>query len=239
MSAEPRILAFDTSGPHCAAALLINGRIVQSFFEDMARGQAERLMPMLEEMLHAEGAVWEELDAIAVGVGPGNFTGIRISVSLARGLALALGIPAIGVSAFEIARGPASRRGAEHQIVTLNGVRETVFLQQFRMGHPVDEPFMLGPGRNNWLDIELPAPPVGTELIGPFAENLMLAFGGGAQDIYPFKSAHIDWPRASSVLARIAAEKLASGSEIAPPAPLYVRPADAAPASDPPPVILP
>ncbi|SMX22774.1 tRNA (adenosine(37)-N6)-threonylcarbamoyltransferase complex dimerization subunit type 1 TsaB [Boseongicola aestuarii] len=239
MTARPRILAFDTSGPHCAAALLIDDKIVQSRFEEMKRGQAEQLMPMLEELLQAEGAVWEELDAIAVGVGPGNFTGIRIGVSAARGLALALQVPAIGVSAFEIARGPASRGGPEHQIVTLNGVRDTVFLQRFRSGHPVDEPFLLGSGRNSWLDTDLPVLPVGTELIGPFAENLMLALGMGAQKLYPFRSADIDWPRASSVLARIAAEKLSDAANIAPPAPLYVRAADAAPASDAPPVILP
>jgi len=68
----------------------------------MARGQAERLMPMLEEMLAQAGHAWRDLAAIGVGTGPGNFTGIRIAVSAARGLSLALGVPAIGVSGFEI-----------------------------------------------------------------------------------------------------------------------------------------
>ena len=106
MRLNPTLLAFDTSAAHCAAALLSGGRIVRAVHEDMTRGQAERLMPMLEELLANEGAVWEELDAIAVGVGPGNFTGIRIGVSAARGLAMSLAIPAIGVSTFKLRADP-------------------------------------------------------------------------------------------------------------------------------------
>ena len=84
-----RLLAFDTSGPHCAAALLL-GDALHLRVDDMARGQAEHLMPMLEEMLAEAHMRWRDLDAIGVGVGPGNFTGIRISVSAARGLALSM-----------------------------------------------------------------------------------------------------------------------------------------------------
>ena len=68
----------------------------------MTRGQAERLMPLLEELLHECGIAWGDLGRIGVGVGPGNFTGIRIGVSAARGLALALEIPAIGVTGFQV-----------------------------------------------------------------------------------------------------------------------------------------
>lgn len=95
------LLAFDTSAAHVAAVLLRDGAIVAAAREDMAKGQAERLMPLLEEVLAKAGAHWSDLDAIAVGIGPGNFTGIRIAVSAARGLALALGKPAIGVSTLE------------------------------------------------------------------------------------------------------------------------------------------
>ena len=95
------ILAFDTSGPYCAAALLSGGITLVSVAEEMTRGQAERLMPLLEEMLAAQGLTWQGLHALAVNVGPGNFTGIRIAVSAARGLALGLDIPAYGVTGFE------------------------------------------------------------------------------------------------------------------------------------------
>jgi tRNA threonylcarbamoyladenosine biosynthesis protein TsaB len=95
------ILGFDTSAAHCAAALLCGPRVVAMRSEEMTRGQAERLMPLLEEVLAEAGIVWGDLARIGVGVGPGNFTGIRIGVSAARGLALALEIPAIGVTGFQ------------------------------------------------------------------------------------------------------------------------------------------
>ena len=69
--------------------------------EPMAKGQAERLLPMLAEMLAEAGAAWADLAAIGVGTGPGNFTGTRIAVAAARGLALGLGVPAEGVGAME------------------------------------------------------------------------------------------------------------------------------------------
>lgn len=94
------ILAFDTSAAHCAAALLRDGQIIARV-EPMSRGQGERLMVLLQEVLDETEINWADLDAIAVGTGPGNFTGIRIAVSAARGLALGLGKPAIGVSNFD------------------------------------------------------------------------------------------------------------------------------------------
>lgn len=95
------VLAFDTSAAHCAAALLLpDGRVVLRD-EPMDKGQAERLMPLLEELLAEAGIGWRDLTRIAVGTGPGNFTGVRISVAAARGLALGLGIPALGISRLE------------------------------------------------------------------------------------------------------------------------------------------
>lgn len=101
MSSEPLILAFDTSAPHVAAALLSGDKIISERIEPMQKGQAERLFSLLEELLTEAKITWSDLSAIGVGVGPGNFTGIRISVSAARGLSLSLGIPAVGVSSFE------------------------------------------------------------------------------------------------------------------------------------------
>ena len=101
MASDPLILAFDTSAAHCAAALLSGDRLAAARAEAMGRGQAERLMPMLQELLDAAGHDWRDLAALGVGTGPGNFTGIRIAVAAARGLALGLGVPAVGVTGCE------------------------------------------------------------------------------------------------------------------------------------------
>ena len=103
----------------------------------MAKGQAERLFPLLEEVLTEAGKTWSDLNAIGVGTGPGNFTGIRISVSAARGLALSLGIPAIGVSGFE-----ALAINAPRPVLSLiDARREQVFAQELSAGG-TQAPFM-------------------------------------------------------------------------------------------------
>jgi len=123
----PLILAFDTSAAHCAAALLSGDQMLQSAVEPMAKGQAERLLVLCQELMaHADVAV-TDLTAIGVGIGPGNFTGIRISVSAARGLALGLGVPAVGVSSFD-----AMRLGTDGPCaVAVGAPRDMVYLQGF------------------------------------------------------------------------------------------------------------
>lgn len=126
----PLILAFDTSVAHVAAALLSGGTVLAERAEPMAKGQAERLFPLLEEVLAEGGATWSDLTAIGVGIGPGNFTGIRISVSAARGLALSLNIPAVGVSSFE-----AQAIDAPRPVLSLvDARRDQVFVQELTDG---------------------------------------------------------------------------------------------------------
>ncbi len=101
MPPDALLLAFDTSAAHCAAALLSGDRVLAEALEPMEKGQAERLMPFLEDLLTHAGLGWHDITALAVGTGPGNFTGVRIAVAAARGLALGLGIPAVGVTRFQ------------------------------------------------------------------------------------------------------------------------------------------
>lgn len=239
MTASPSILTFDTSGPHCAAALLIDGRIVDSRHEEMARGQAERVFPLLESVLAEEGVVWGDLDAIGVGVGPGNFTGTRIAVSAARGLSSALGIPAVGVTGFEALRGDTWYGNREPMIVSLppSRAKSGALLQYFEDGIAIGAPWEEGIFGN-----------------GP---NTGRRFGN-APIVIGYEAAVFDWALTNDEggcvplafephgelsiherIARVAARLLAGADDIPRPAPLYVRPADAAPASDPPPVILP
>ncbi len=189
---RPLILAFDTSAAHCAAALLSGDAILAEAHLDMAKGQAEALMPLLEDLLKQAGHAWRDLDAVAVGVGPGNFTGIRISVAAARGLALGLGVPAIGVSLFEALAFGSS--GAALAVVP--APRGASYVQ------PVEDGALQGAP---W-----------------FSESPVT-------DPRPLLSA-LPQPLAP-VLARIAASKLAAGGILPRPAPLYIRPADAAPAA--------
>ena len=123
---ELPLLAFDTSGPWCAAALLLPDRVIQRL-EPMEKGQAERLVPLLEEVLAEAALNWSDLKALAVCTGPGNFTGVRISVAAARGLALGLGIPAIGVTRLE-----ALAHGLPRPVMVIEDARRgQVYVQLF------------------------------------------------------------------------------------------------------------
>ena len=99
------VLALDTSGPSCAAALArMDGpelRILASRTEVMERGHAERLVPLVGELLGEAGLSWSDLGRVGVTTGPGSFTGVRVGIAAARGLALALGIPAIGIGTLD------------------------------------------------------------------------------------------------------------------------------------------
>ncbi len=195
------ILAFDTSAAQCAAALLCDGSVTLQI-EPMDKGQAERLIPLLEELLASRGKSWTDLTAIAVGTGPGNFTGVRISVAAARGLALGLGIPAIGVTRLE-----ATAFGHPLPITVIEDARRgDVYIQRFTAEGP--EPAQLAKA-----DTEAPLPHTGTGC-------------NGLPEVMPLVAA----------MARIAATRSATPQPR--PAPFYLRGADAAPPSDPPPTIL-
>jgi tRNA threonylcarbamoyladenosine biosynthesis protein TsaB len=94
------ILGIDTSGARCAVAVLTDATVVRRA-EGMERGHAEALMPMVEAALAEAGTEYRGLTRVAVCTGPGSFTGIRIGIAAARGLALGLGVPAVGITRLE------------------------------------------------------------------------------------------------------------------------------------------
>lgn len=204
------VLAFDTSGPFCVAALLRGGEVLWNEVREGARGQAEDLFPLLERGMAATGLAWADLARIGVGVGPGNFTGIRISVSAARGLALSLGIPAIGISRLQ-----AQAHGLPRPVTALVGApRGSAYAQCFT-GDGADAPALFQADALQDLIAASDTPFTGDVPEG--AETVPAQF-----------------PLAEAI-ARLAAEAPADSPR---PAPLYLRAADAAPASDPPPKIL-
>lgn len=160
----------------------------------MGRGQAERLMPFLEELLAEQGIGWSDLDALVVGTGPGNFTGVRIAVAAARGLALGLGAPAIGVTGLEA------------------------------LAHGAPRP----------ITVRLPAPRE------QCYEQTFTAEGANAPRLVPGHATAPDPKALVSAMARMGAGRFGAGGDgFDRPAPLYIRPADAAPPREAPPVILP
>ena len=195
---DQTVLAFDTSAAHCAAALLCNGAILGSTFETMQKGQAEALVPLIQTLLAETQTNLHKIGRIGVGLGPGNFTGIRISISLARGLGLSLGCPVIGVDSFE-----ASIEGkTKETLIAIPATRDQFYTRS---------------GANLQAAPEMSdAPTLATSPIPVLYRpkpDLLVAN-----------------------IARIAARK--DGKTATPPAPLYVKPADAAPSRDPGPKIL-
>ncbi len=182
----------------------------------MSKGQAERLFPLLKELLADAGLSWHDLTALAVGTGPGNFTGVRLSVAAARGLALSLSIPAHAVTMFE-ARAYGLPRPC---LVAMDARQGRLYLQKFG---PYDEsPHVVDAGAH----LQSLAQP-GLCVTGDMAEQVAAALGADAlPPALPIADA----------MAHIAANRPTPSSR---PAPFYLRPADAAPSRDAPPVILP
>jgi tRNA threonylcarbamoyladenosine biosynthesis protein TsaB len=127
------ILAFDTAGNACSAAIRRGSDTLARRFEAMERGHAEALMPMVMAVLAEAELRFDDLDAVAVTVGPGAFTGVRIGLAAARGMALAGGLPVVGVTNFEAAAAtvPEAERAGRTLLVALETKRADLYVQPF------------------------------------------------------------------------------------------------------------
>ena len=126
------ILAIDTALGACACCVLDvdSGRLIASQSLPMARGHAEALMPVIAEVMNLAGVGYSRLDRIAVTTGPGSFTGLRVGLSAARGIALAAGKPAIGVTTLTAYSAPEiSEHGRDPVICAIDARHDQVYCQ--------------------------------------------------------------------------------------------------------------
>lgn len=197
---EPGLfLGLDTALNRCAVALVPAAGPAVSAQEAMARGQAERLLPMIEDVLRQAGRSLADLDGLAVTLGPGTFTGIRIALAAARGLALVLGCPLIGFSTLQALAWTRAPSRPAHCLALVPAPRNRVFAQ----------PFDLSAGRPEAL-----APP----------DQIPVE---AAQARTPDQQ--VVWQADTSSLAKAVAEMAQAVPDFAlPPVPLYLRPPDAA-----------
>lgn len=204
------VLAFDCCFESCSVALFDGGRIIASAFEPMQRGQAERLPSMTAEVLAAAGQD-AKISRVAVTVGPGSFTGVRIGLSFARAFALARGVPCIGMSSLEVV---ALAEGADGVRAAVFPAAQGVYGAAYKNGEALIPPSLLS------ADDFIAALPDETMTIGgPAAAAMVAALGERA-----FASGTL-LPDARD-LARLAFSR-APGD--APPQPLYLRAPDIRP----------
>lgn len=141
-----RLLAFDTAGAGCSAGCFAGTEPLALARHAGATGHAERLVPMLAAVLADAGWEMADLEALAVTVGPGSFTGIRTGLAAARGLALVRRLPVWPVSSLAALAAAAEGAGGLPIAVALDARRGQVFLQCFDAdGLARDEPLMLAP----------------------------------------------------------------------------------------------
>jgi tRNA threonylcarbamoyladenosine biosynthesis protein TsaB len=220
------VLGIDTSAAACSAALWRDGAVVAHERAAMARGHAEALMPMVERVMH--GAAYARLDAVSVTAGPGAFTGLRIGLAAARGIALAAGIPAIGVSAFAAiaASVPDPDRAGRALAVAIDTKRGDVYLQCFGAARrPLGLGRVAGAGEIAAL---LPQGPL--FVAGDGASIVVAALSGEPRDVMRQRDPA---PPDAAAVAALGAELLEAarraGAPLPPPEPLYLRAPEATP----------
>ncbi len=128
-----KILALDTALNACSVAVMDDEKILASCHEARARGHAESLLPMIRLRMEESDLTFEDLDAIAVSVGPGTFTGLRIGLAAARGIALAASLPCIGITTLEALAASVPPDQAENKsiMVAIDARRQEIYSQSF------------------------------------------------------------------------------------------------------------
>ncbi len=204
-----KVLGLDAALGVCQAAVLDGDHLLAALSEPMQRGHQERLGPMVQTVMAQAGLGFSELDRIGVTVGPGSFTGVRVGLAFAKGLALALQVPLVGLGTLEALAASVERGGVVTAVVDAR--RGEVYLQSFRDGRALGGPQALP------LDLAI-------ERVAEVSPGLITGPGAGllegraAGRIVPIEAA------GAAVIARLAADALEPGPA---PRPIYLRAPDA------------
>jgi tRNA threonylcarbamoyladenosine biosynthesis protein TsaB len=217
-----QILAIDTSTVGCSVAIWRDDGIVSRNWEEMALGQSEALVPMLKDTMADAKATFKGLDALAVTIGPGAFTGLRIGLAAARGMALALSVPCLSVTTLEaLAYGvDPSIRSGNTILTALDSKRSDIYVQAFGWDlSPLNQASAIAAKEISKFIPEGPVVIVG-DIVNPVEAELnssgiktTVAPGTGIPD--------------AAIVAEIAAARWNPKQEHSLPEPLYLRPPDA------------
>ena len=219
------ILAIDTALDACAAGILDTnaGKLIAQESQAMKRGHAEALMPLIARVMKASGIAFADLDRIAVTTGPGSFTGLRVGLSAARGIALAAGKPVVGLTTLTAYAAPFVSERAEQPVFSAIDARHDHVYFQVVSGNgsslvrpqvaPIEE--ALGAARFG-----------AAHLVGNAAK--ILADRWPAHALPPFK---VD-PQPAPDITWVAWLGAAVSPDTAPARPYYLRAPDAKPAKD-------
>lgn len=219
------ILAIDTALDACSVAVLdtVAGTLIARESEPMQRGHAEALMPMIARVVAASGTRYVQLDRVAVTTGPGSFTGLRVGLSAARGIALAAGKPAVGLTTLTAYAAPLVSENDETPIICAVDARhDQVYYQVVRgSGESLLRP-RVAPVAEVLEAVRFGAP----RLVGNAAAILAARWPAEAEpplSVDQQPAPDIGW---------VAWVGAAVSPDTAPPRPYYLRPPDAKPQTD-------
>ncbi len=136
------ILSLDSASSACSACVWRDGKVLAQVLEPMERGQDQRMMPLLIDLMKQASVSFDDLDRIAVTRGPGSFTGLRIGLAAARGIGLAADKPVIGVDRFAIFREQVQQPGKK-LLVVINSKRKELFIQFYATDNSISSPAMM------------------------------------------------------------------------------------------------